>query len=224
MNCRDIEKLLYLNRPGELSAKEQKKLKNHLSKCTDCASLKINIEKYNTVYASLQNSKPVINEPEMLSTRIMNNIKPEQVSNKQSEKFIEIFASWFYKPIIKYSFMVVLLLMLSSLFVQQIKITNSISKLESQATNYSPAKRTKLSGLFTKIKQTDFRNADRSLHNKSILLTIRKNINNLGRNNKIAFYTAIKTIPELKNLSSPSKIKKKNSLIFLKRKTRYYYK
>lgn len=75
MNCKYYRKLLYLNRPGELTERQQNKLNRHLSTCSRCAAERIKIEKMNDFIALAGQTKPVQPEPGLITAGIMRAVR-----------------------------------------------------------------------------------------------------------------------------------------------------
>ena len=74
MKCKDFQKLLYLNREGERTPRQEKKLARHLHRCRVCANEKLKIEKINKLTTIARETIPHHSNPQELTNSIMNSI------------------------------------------------------------------------------------------------------------------------------------------------------
>lgn len=84
MKCKYYRKLLYLNRPGELTKRQLEKLNRHLSTCSRCASEKIKIEKMNDFIALAGHAKAVQPEPGLITAGIMRAIRNKNAAPRKN--------------------------------------------------------------------------------------------------------------------------------------------
>ncbi len=200
MNCRNFEKVLYLNKPGELDAREKKKLNKHLAECPVCKTLYEKTTNDKNLLFDLKKIKPQPENKKLLTSSIISNIEETEIKTRVSPDFIELFATWFYRPVVKYSFLLVLLIMTGSLLVQQIQTADSVSKLENLATNYSHVEKVNTPGLLNKVKQINSTNNRGNIYTYIKLFSLKKNIKRLGIVNRIAIYTELNNSPEFRDL------------------------
>ncbi len=197
MNCRKFTKYLYLHKPGENKPRMEKKLRNHLAECDNCKETLNQITINEIIYKKLRDEKPQAENAKLLTDKIIQNIEDEKHKYEQETDIIELFASWFYKPIVKYSFLFVLLPMIGSFFFQQIRMTNSIAKLENQVENYSPAEYDNNIRSLNGIKQINSNNNKGRFYSYLKFFSLKKSIRRLGIINRIAIYAEINKSPEL---------------------------
>jgi hypothetical protein len=84
MNCKHYQKLLHLNRPGEIPPKQRRKLQRHLGRCTACSQEKIKIEKADEYIAAAREKKPELTDPGLVSAGILHAIRGTQVTSRKN--------------------------------------------------------------------------------------------------------------------------------------------
>jgi hypothetical protein len=138
MNCDYYKKLLHLNRPGELTVRQQKKLEKHLNKCPVCYALKLKIEKMDEVVQTLKEQKPVLSDPNTLTKSIIQEIsKPEIREIKKQSSIFEQIQNIFSMGRFRYSAAAFASALLLLFMIQQIYIVNKIGSLETRISNVS---------------------------------------------------------------------------------------
>ena len=131
MRCDYYKKLLHLNRSGELSESEQKKLDNHLRICPDCNKMKQELEKMSTAVKTVKENESVLSDPQTLTTNIIQTIsKSEKKKIKRRETVFDNILDIFSMGRLRYSLAAVVSVILLIFLTQQIYIINKISGLE----------------------------------------------------------------------------------------------
>lgn len=139
MSCKKYQKLLHLNRVGELTMRQHEQLERHLKNCENCLKEKQKIEETDFVINSISRVKPIISEPEKLTDDIIGRIK--QVSSRKSNirqsSRIEILLNYFSIPRVRLGLVCALLLFIMTSFIHESLILGRISRLEQRVTRQS---------------------------------------------------------------------------------------
>jgi hypothetical protein len=132
MKCKDFEKLLYLNREGERSLSQEKKLARHLRRCRVCANEKLKIEKINKLTAIARETIPHHSKPQELTDRIMNSIDQLEraAQTPLSAAKRTPWFDWLCLPKVRFALMCIVLLMVGVFIYQGTVILHRISGLE----------------------------------------------------------------------------------------------
>ena len=116
MNCVDINKILLEEYFDELPVQIKMKIDEHISICSECASVFNKIIRADKIICDLKNSEPVFAFEDMLTESIMNEVDFKKQTFFQ--KLIDSVVISMQKPTIKFAFSVVLII-LSSLYIYQ---------------------------------------------------------------------------------------------------------
>ena len=97
MNCKQSDRMLHLNRPGELSAREAELLMSHLKTCGRCALEKVRIEQADILIERVRRTVPLPSNPDQVFAVTMRGVraaasKPLWVST------IESVLDFFWQP------------------------------------------------------------------------------------------------------------------------------
>ena len=132
MKCKDFQKLLHLNREGERSFRQEKKLARHLRRCRVCANEKFKIEKINKMTAIARETIPRHSNPQELTNRIMNSI--DQLEKATQTPLIPAkrtpWFDWLWLPKVRFALVCVVLLIMGVFIYQGTVILHRISALE----------------------------------------------------------------------------------------------
>ena len=132
MNCKDFQKLLSLNREGERSPGQEKKLAHHLRRCRVCANEKLEIEKINKLTTMAREPIPRLSKPQELTNRIMNSI--DQLKRAAeiplSKAKVTPWLDWLWLPKVRLALVCIALFMLGVFIYQGTVILHHISGLE----------------------------------------------------------------------------------------------
>jgi hypothetical protein len=132
MKCKDFQKLLYLNREGERTASQEKKLARHLRRCQVCANEKLKIEKINKLTAMARETIPHHSNPQELTNSIMNSI--DQLKRTEQTTLFPAkrtpWFDWLSLPKVRFALVCIVLLMVGVFIYQGTVILHRISALE----------------------------------------------------------------------------------------------
>lgn len=139
MSCKKYEKLLYLNRAGELSDSEKKLLEQHLRECGACRDFNHAIRQSVSALSSLKSAVPKLDQPELLTKAILMQIaRPKRSTQKLSLRDrIGRLSDWIATAKIRWASALVIVLLLGVLVVQQLQIIYRISRLEEKVAGES---------------------------------------------------------------------------------------
>lgn len=131
MNCKYYQKLLHLNRPGELSPRRQKKLDRHTASCSFCAAEKLKIEKASAYIADVRETKPEPADPGLMTAGIMRSIRGlNHFPRKSRLDFLSF-------PKTRLALIGLTALLAGAFFLQEFLVLYRISKLEERMTRQS---------------------------------------------------------------------------------------
>lgn len=134
MKCKKAQKLIYLNRPGELNSREEKLLKRHLEKCFKCQKHQIRIEKTETQYHEVMNLDLKPKNSEKLAENIINEIKKLKMPNSYTfhQYWFSRIVQKLTKPKVQIALASLILFIMTLFFTQGMVILNKIAALEKQ--------------------------------------------------------------------------------------------
>lgn len=93
LNCESVRKTLL---EGDHQNSRSIELSEHIQNCPECKSLSAEVNKANMMLGKLKESKPILDEPELLTSRILHQIKNEQVMRSKTQlSLIDTVLSWF---------------------------------------------------------------------------------------------------------------------------------
>ncbi|MGD2092273.1 MAG: hypothetical protein PVH61_39260 [Candidatus Aminicenantes bacterium] len=132
MKCKDFQKLLYLNREGERTSSQEKKLARHLRRCQVCANEKLKIEKINKLTTMARETIPHHSKPQELTNSIMNSI--DQLTRTAeippSTAKGTLWFDWLWLPKVRFALVCAVLLIMGVFIYQGTVILHRISGLE----------------------------------------------------------------------------------------------
>lgn len=139
MKCKDFQKLLHLNREGERSPGQEKKLARHLRHCQVCANEKLKIEKIDKQIASARETIPQHPKPQELTLRIMDSIqqlkRAAQASPREAKR--TPWFDWLFQPKVRFALVSIVLLIIGVFIFQGTMILHRISRLEKKMAQQS---------------------------------------------------------------------------------------
>jgi hypothetical protein len=132
MKCKDFQKLLHLNRDGERSLGQEKKLARHLRRCRVCANEKLKIEKINKLTDIARETIPHHSKPQELTNSIMNSIDQLKWAAEipPSTTTGAPWFDWLWLPKVRFALVCIFLLMVGVFIYQGTVILHRISGLE----------------------------------------------------------------------------------------------
>jgi len=148
----------------------------------------------------------------------MDKIQPNIINQTTEYNFIDAFASWFYRPLVKYSFLFILFIMIGSFMAQQVKMTDSIARLENQVNNYVPAIKINKKGILQRLRKIPSSANTNSIKNQINFFELKRSIKHIGIINRLAIYAELYNLPEFKDIILNSDFKEENIFKLLNKK------
>jgi hypothetical protein len=138
MKCRTCQHLLTLSRKGELDLKQEIRMDRHINSCSECSQAKRRIGNVNAKLSYLRKGHPYLSQPEALTDSIMHQIRGQ---SRRRESISTAGSVWefFLFPKIRLSLTVLIVLVVSSFFVQEFLVLNRLSRLEEKIAEQSPS-------------------------------------------------------------------------------------
>lgn len=133
MKCDDYQKLLHLNRPGELDEPQAKIIEEHLKVCPTCLKKQQEIIKADITIAQLREMKLVLPETVKLTNKIMSQIEASvQKEEKGFNKLINPVLDFLTLFQVRFALSLITISLLATLLVQQIFILHHVTGLENR--------------------------------------------------------------------------------------------
>ncbi len=132
MNCESVRKMLL---EDETTTSESLKITEHLKNCEECRSFFSNIHSAESQIAKLKNSKPVLDEPELLSISILNQIRSEQSKGILQPSIYDALLNWVMLKQVRLALYSVLFLFSTLYFYEEAIALKSVVTLESDLNN-----------------------------------------------------------------------------------------
>jgi hypothetical protein len=129
MNCKQFDRLLHLNRPGELSALETELLISHLKTCERCALEKVRIEQADILIERARRTVPFPSNPDQLIAATMRGLRAATSKPWWSPAF-ESILDFFWHPGVRLSAFAFVLVAFGTFSFQFLDMFNSIYELE----------------------------------------------------------------------------------------------
>ena len=132
MRCKKYQKLLHLNRPGELSERQQMRLTRHLAHCPTCAAAFRRIQNADATLRQLREFKPELKEPENLASEIVQEARGLKGMMRRNpfENFVVGILDIIEAPKVRYAMAGFIILLIASFFIQEFTVLYRISHLE----------------------------------------------------------------------------------------------
>lgn len=133
MNCESVKKMLL---EAELDISQSYSVAEHIKSCKECKSFSANISKANSLLTNLKSNKPILDEPELLTGRILHQIRNEQVekSGRQASP-VDTFLSWFMFRQVRLAIYSVMLVFSALYFYEEATALKSVVVLENNLNN-----------------------------------------------------------------------------------------
>lgn len=129
MNCKQFDRLLHLNRPGELSELEAELLINHLKTCERCALEKQRIEQADELIQRARGTVPFHSNPEQLIAATMRGVRAA-TSEPTWSPVIESVLDFFWNPGVRLCAIALVFAAFGTFSYQFLNMFNSIYDLE----------------------------------------------------------------------------------------------
>jgi hypothetical protein len=158
MSCERYQKLLHLNRSGELSHQEADELRQHVRLCERCALELQRIERADEFIDRLGTFSPAPQNPEKLTADILRRVRAESTVARPLNA-LDRLLEFFLIPSVRYSTAAVVLFITLTFMTQALFMLNGISELEGRMA--SPIRNEATEATYT-MKSTTLRDVTRS--------------------------------------------------------------
>ena len=213
MSCKNYQKLLHLNRPGEISPGQRRKLERYLTRCAACSQEKIKIEKADDYIAAVRETKPELTEPGLLSAGILRTIRGTRFSPRKNPlDFLSL-------PKTRLALIGISAILIGVFFLQEFLVLYRVSQLE-QKMSQQPGKQAGFHEVLTAkfsrgsviraFEKSEFlKNArldetetadDPIVLNSSTLYALLKSLRKLQRENRLLLLYLREKFPELEDI------------------------
>lgn len=158
MSCERFQRLLHLNRSGEISRQEADELRQHVRLCERCALELQRIERADGFIDRLGAFSPAPKNPEKLTADILRRVRAESTAPKPLNTIYRIL-DVFLVPSVQYSTLAIVLLVTMTFMTQLLTMLNGISDLEQRMA--SPIRNEATEATYT-MQSTTLRDVTRS--------------------------------------------------------------
>lgn len=129
MSCEWYQRLLHLNRSGEISKQEADDLRQHLRLCEKCSLEFQRIQRADGFLDRLGSFSPTPINPEKLTADILRRVRAESTAPRPSNALGRVL-DFFLIPSVRYSTVAIVLLVTLTCMTQLLMMLNGISDLE----------------------------------------------------------------------------------------------
>ncbi|MCX6143288.1 MAG: zf-HC2 domain-containing protein [Ignavibacteriales bacterium] len=129
MSCERYQRLLHLNRSGEISKHEADELRQHLRLCEKCSLELQRIERADGFIDHLGDFSPSPKNPEKLTADILRRVRAESAAPKPLNP-LNRFLDFFLLPSVRYSTVAIISLVILTSATQLVMMLNDVSNLE----------------------------------------------------------------------------------------------
>jgi len=132
MHCDRYAKFLYMYKEGELDAREQRNLFDHLEQCRHCRSELEQIRHLKEAMGALQSHPPKLSRPERLTNRIMRQVQGNQLTDTPLNRIgrFEQFIDWLGIPRVRLALISAAVGIILLFAFQEMMILSRLSSLE----------------------------------------------------------------------------------------------
>lgn len=133
MNCESVKKILLEEDDHNLRDLE---FALHIKNCPDCKAFSLELVTANMIIEKLQSGKPILDEPELLTSRIMRQIRNEKVEKSETQlSLIDTVLSWFMVRKVRFALYLVIVLFPSVYLYEEATALKSVVVLEDNLNN-----------------------------------------------------------------------------------------
>ena len=131
MKCDDYKRLIHLNRAGEISKREDRKLNRHLRTCISCSSDRELIKSTDAFMSKIKSFQPVFKHSDKLTDSIIARIKndPSDASTREHISIPYKIIYYFERPMIQFASILFIVVATALFVVQYIEILRSVDHL-----------------------------------------------------------------------------------------------
>ena len=151
MSCERYQRLLHLNRSGEISTHEADELLQHLRRCEKCSLELQRIERADGFIEYLGAFAPTPKNPDKLTADILRRVRAESTAPRPLS-LLDRFLDFFLLPSVRYSTVAIILLIVLTSATELIVMLNDISALEQRMA--SPVRRDATEATYTMQSKT----------------------------------------------------------------------
>jgi len=131
MSCKHYQILLHLNRPGDISPRQRRKLERHLVQCAACSQEKTRIEKADQYIKTVRETTPKLKEPGLLTAGILRTIRGTQFLPRKNR------LDFFSLPGTRLTLIGISALLVGAFFLQEFLVLYRVSQLEQKIARQS---------------------------------------------------------------------------------------
>lgn len=132
MNCEHFQRLLHLNRTGEISSREAELLRQHLRVCERCVLEQRRIAKVDALMNQLKSAMPVPANSEKLTADIIRGVRLS-APETQSAGLIDRVLDFFSRPSVRIASMALTCTAVGLFTLQYLSMLNDVHNLEASA-------------------------------------------------------------------------------------------
>jgi hypothetical protein len=151
MNCERYQRLLHLNRSGEISSHEAEELRRHLRLCEKCSLELQRIERADGFIDHLGAFSPTPRNPEKITADILRRVRAGSTSPKSLSPLDRVL-DFFVRPSVRYLTVAIISLAVLTPATQLVMMLNDISNLEQRMA--SPVRRDAAEATYTMQSKT----------------------------------------------------------------------
>ena len=134
MSCERYQRMLHLNRPGEISDSEAEELRQHLRLCERCTLELQRIERADGFIDRFGAYAPVPGDPEKLTSSILRRVRAGSPAAPVLTPY-DRFLDFFLIPSVRYSTVTIILVVTVAFMTQVLTMLDEISGLEERMTS-----------------------------------------------------------------------------------------
>lgn len=141
MSCRHFQRLLHLNRTGDISAREADDLRHHLRLCEKCSLEYRRVQRADEFLDRLGAYSPVPKNPEELTASIVRRVRVEASLPRRTD-LLSRTLDFFLLPAVRFAAVACIFAVISAFMAQLIGTLNDVTGLERQmasVTDRTPA-------------------------------------------------------------------------------------
>ena len=131
MNCEDYQRLLHLNRAGEISVEEAEELRRHLRLCEKCTLEYRRIQRADQFIDRISAFTPASINPGKLTADILRRVSEESAASHDID-LLSRMLDFFLQPSIRYATVAIILLIISTFMYQLMTTLSGVSAVEQQ--------------------------------------------------------------------------------------------
>jgi hypothetical protein len=132
MNCESVKKMLL---EEKTATSESLEVTEHLKNCEKCRAFSSNVKIAESKIDVLKINKPILDEPELLSIAILNQIRSEQRRENLQPSIWDALLNWFMLKQVRLALYSIMFLFLTLYFYEEAVALKSVVTLENNLSN-----------------------------------------------------------------------------------------